>query len=135
MIVDDDADMRRSLKLLLTPEFEVVEAGDGRQALEALRRERPALALVDISMPQMDGLQFLRASRGERGATIVVMLTGELELERAKAALDDGASAYVTKPCDQAYLREEVRRLIRSEKRDESGRPWRVVEEEPSSGE
>jgi DNA-binding NtrC family response regulator len=134
LIVDDDADLRRTFSLLLAPEFEVVEAADGAQALALLARHRFALALVDVSMPEMDGLQFLRASHDARGGMIVVMVTAEIDLDTAKAALGEGATSYVTKPCDQDYLRAEVRRLLNPQPEDKSGRPWRVQEGTPSAG-
>ena len=131
LVVDDDPDLRGTLKLLLTPEFEVVEAANGREALAILDREHPALALVDLAMPEMDGLQFLDASRAKLRATIVVMLTAEANVDLALAAFKDGAKTYVTKPFDLEMLRSDVRYWLDPPAKDDSGRPWRVAEAKP----
>jgi DNA-binding NtrC family response regulator len=112
LIVDDEDDMRRLLRRILAPVCDVIEAADGLDALSALRREKPRLMLVDITMPEMDGLAVLEAAQRISPATAVVMLTGDADVATAVAALDAGARAYITKPFDPGYLREEIVRLL-----------------------
>lgn len=126
LVVDDEEDLRSTIRALLEGEFEVLEAADGRAAVEAVRRERPRLVLLDVAMPAMSGLDALRAIRAVDPDALVVMLTSESDLETAKKALDIGAAAYVTKPFDMELLRAEARRLTSSEPDDKSGRPWRL---------
>jgi DNA-binding NtrC family response regulator len=125
LIVDDDDEMRRLLGGLLSPVCEVLDASNGIDALCLLRRARPRLILLDLAMPDMGGLEVLSAALRLAPAAQVVMLTGETDVNSAVQALNMGASAYVTKPFDPAFLREEVSRLLAPAGRLR-GAPWQV---------
>jgi len=129
LIVDDDADLRRTLVLLLGMQYKVVEAANGKEGLALLATQRPRLILLDITMPEMSGIEVLRAARKLDPTLRIVMSTSCQEIELAKSALDLGAIEYLTKPFDAAFIRGEVARLLAppDEKR-KNGRPWRVVE-------
>ena len=130
LLVDDDPDIRLVLRGALVASGALLEASNGRDALRLIRTEKPRLVLLDVTMPEMDGIETLRAARGIDPDLVVVMLTGECDVSIAKRALDAGARAYVTKPFDETYLRAEVRRLLEGDetrnREDASGRPWRV---------
>lgn len=125
LVVDDDADFRGAIKLLLGDSFQVLEAADGGQAIEAVRRERPRLILLDVSMPGMDGAATLEAVRAIDRAVTVIMLTGDNGLDTAKRTLEMGAAAYVTKPFDMDCMKSDVRRLLSTDSQaDETQCPW-----------
>lgn len=125
LIVDDDDEMRRLLSGLLAPLCEVFDASNGLDGLCLLRRAAPRLILLDLAMPEMDGFEVLSAALRLAPAVPVVMLTGDPDVSSAVTALNRGACAYVTKPFDPAYLREEVARLL--EPRGGPGEaPWQV---------
>lgn len=127
LIVDDDADLRRTLFLLLDKTYKVAEAANGKEALLFLKMRRPRLVLLDITMPEMTGIDVLRVAREFDKTLRVVMLTSHQEIELAKNALDLGAIAYVTKPFDADYIRAEVARLLAPPAdANGGGRPWRV---------
>jgi DNA-binding response OmpR family regulator len=127
LIVDDDAEMRRAVAASLKDVCPTREAVGGAQALEMIA-DGPSLAILDLSMPGTDGLDVLRALKDAGTVLPVLVLTGERDMETAKRALDLGASAYLTKPFDVAFLRAEVRRLLNLERRaEDGGRPWRVA--------
>ncbi|MFI5348923.1 MAG: response regulator [Elusimicrobiota bacterium] len=125
LIVDDDEDLRRMLRGALSPVCDVLEASNGLDALCLLQRERPRLMLLDMVMPEMDGLEVLSAARRAAPGTRVVMLTGDDDVDSAVAALDLGASAYITKPFDPAGLRDEVVRMVQPPAKDGDA-PWQV---------
>lgn len=129
LIVDDDPDMRETIRFLVEDLCPVVEAGNGPEALRMIKRERPALMLLDVSLPDMDGLCVLQALRDAHAAITVVMLTGETDIDKARRALENGASAYVTKPFDPGFLKDEIRRLLADSPPEDSlsGKPWKVV--------
>lgn len=126
LIVDDDATLRKVLRTTLEPLGEILEARGGRQALRLIATKRPKLVMLDVAMPEMDGLEVLRAARELDASLTIVMLTGSTDLELARRALEDGARAYITKPFEAAALRNEVQRLLDSSGNDD-GRPWRVL--------
>lgn len=100
LIVDDHEIFRRGLRSLLESreEFDVTgEAANGLEAVEKARDLRPDVIVMDVSMPQMDGLQAARLIRGERPGSKILILSQHDSPHMLAAALDAGASAYVTK--------------------------------------
>jgi DNA-binding response OmpR family regulator len=128
LVVDDDSDLRSVIRGVLEPVGTVIEAADGDSALRALASEKPAVMLLDVTMPGESGLSVLSKARASAPNLIVVMLTGEMDLRVARTALEQGARSYITKPFDPEALREEIRRLTRVDEVAGPGDPpWRVV--------
>ncbi len=100
VLVIDDEEVVRSLlaESLAADGFEVETAGSGRAAIEALRRRRFDLAITDLKMPGMDGIQTLRALKEADREIQVVVMTGYASLDTAVGALKGGACDYIEKP-------------------------------------
>jgi two-component system response regulator AtoC len=129
LIIDDDADLRRVLLLLLEKKYKVAAVASGKEALALLKTRKPRLILLDITMPEMSGIEVLRAAMELDKTLRVVMLTSHQEIELAKSALDLGAIEYLTKPFEADFIRGEVARLLEPpDDRKNGGRPWRVAE-------
>lgn len=91
------------------PEFDLVaEASDGRQALATIRELRPDVAVLDVKMPELDGLQILNAIRREALPTRVVLLTAFLEGSIAFDAMAAGASAFLSKEADRVRIGDAI---------------------------
>lgn len=127
LVVDDAADLREALLLLLGKEFIVLEARNGREGIDLYAKERPRLVLLDVAMPGMSGVETLTAIMELDPSATVLMLTATMNIDMAQKALARGAAAYVTKPFDMAFLRNEVRRLLRPHPSEEDP-PWRTGE-------
>lgn len=100
LIVDDDALIRDGIKILLELEedFQVIgTAGDGREALDFCRRERPDLVLMDVRMPVMDGVLGTKRIKEQFPDVKVVILTTFRDDEYIKEALRSGAEGYILK--------------------------------------
>jgi len=115
LIVDDTSILRVLLRLVLTRAgYDVVEARDGREALDCLHDRQVDLLLCDINMPNMDGFSLLKALRGNarHARTPVVMLTSEsgADMKRLGGAL--GAQAWVVKPFHPDQVLSLVARLL-----------------------
>jgi two-component system chemotaxis response regulator CheY len=109
LVVDDSKAMRTILhKALKEIGFEILEAANGREALEVIGAERTAVTLIllDWNMPEMDGLELLKRLRRtpEFSSLVVVMITAETELDRISEALEAGANEYVMKPFTKDIL-------------------------------
>jgi CheY-like chemotaxis protein len=116
LVVDDDADTRELIRRVLMKDFElrIVEAGDGRTALERLSVTRIDVMLLDIRMPGMGGLQVLETVRhmpGHKNLRIV-MLTGMADENDVRNAMRLGVSGVLVKPLTPTLLRERLSRLI-----------------------
>jgi DNA-binding response OmpR family regulator len=116
LAVDDDPIILRLLQLNLELEgFEVLTAGDGLTGLEAIRRERPQVVLLDVMMPNLDGFEVCRCVRADDdpsvAATPIVILSARAQRADVEAGMAAGADAYVTKPFDPLELVGIVDRL------------------------
>lgn len=98
------------------PELELVgRCSDGRSAMDEIRRLKPDLAVVDINMPVMDGLELLRTLEQERLGTLVLILTGSGEDEHVYRAIADGARGVVSKTDPSANIAEAILTVARGE--------------------
>lgn len=108
LVVDDESSIRDSLRLLLNQSFEVNTAKDGLEALDLVDEFAPDLVLLDIIMPNLDGIETLKQLR-ERDANLpVIMLTATNTVKTAVEAMKCGAADYLSKPFDVADLTERI---------------------------
>jgi len=113
MVVDDEQAILRLLSRTLEPEgYDVVVADDGRSALELLDKHGPALVILDIMMPGLNGLQVLDLIR-QRSNIPVIMLTARVEVTTLRDALSLGADDYVRKPFRTWELLARIRAKLR----------------------
>jgi DNA-binding NtrC family response regulator len=109
LVVDDEAEVRALLEDFLAPKgYRVRSVADGAAALREVLKEAPDLVLLDIDIPQLDGLEALRAIRGVTREVRIVMISGKASLDMAKRALVYGAFDYIAKPFDLDHLSEVV---------------------------
>jgi DNA-binding NarL/FixJ family response regulator len=114
LLVDDHTIVREGLRRILeavADEWQLVEAGSGFQALESLRRQPVALAIVDLSMPGMNGLELIKRIRAEHPHVKVLVLSMHAEEQYALRAFRAGANGYVTKDSASAELVAAVRKV------------------------
>jgi DNA-binding response OmpR family regulator len=111
MVVDDDLALARMLRILFQSEgYEVIMAHDGQQALDKLTAGTPALVVLDLQMPVLDGRGFFREFR-RRGYRSPVLLLSAYNADAAREEL--GAEAAFGKPCDPETVAAKAQELIR----------------------
>jgi DNA-binding NtrC family response regulator len=115
LLVDDEQGIRTSLKMVLEPTYEVVEASNAEEGLERFRAESPHLVLLDVILPGTDGLAVLESMRSEDPRTPVIMLTAAKTVKTAVDAMKLGAADYLNKPFDIEELRLIVARTLAAE--------------------
>ena len=109
LVADDEEGIRESISLILEDEFELAFARDGQETLEKLTKERFDLALLDIKMPKLDGIEVMKRVR-ERGISIpVFVLSAYQSVELAKEAIKLGALDYLPKPFERDQILQAVR--------------------------
>jgi type IV pilus assembly protein PilB len=115
LVVEDDANMSEILgEMLAGEEYDVVTAGDGRQARAQIYKETPDLILTDLQLPEMDGLELLEKVRGDLSTRHipVIFLTGMESKDAEMQAYNLGADDYVTKPFQANLLLSRIRRAL-----------------------
>jgi two-component system KDP operon response regulator KdpE len=114
LVIDDEPPIRRLLRTSLGANgFDVLEAANGRDGLAEIEARRPDVVILDLGLPDIDGLDIIRALRGAGNRTPIVVLSSRGE-ERIKVeALDAGADDYVTKPFGIAELIARIRAALR----------------------
>lgn len=121
LVVDDDRAIRESLARALELDgYEVELASDGAVALAAIRERRPDVAVLDVMMPNIDGLTVCRVLRAERDRLPILMLTARTETPDRVAGLDAGADDYLPKPFELDELLARLRALLRRARPDET---------------
>jgi two-component system OmpR family response regulator len=109
LVVDDEAGIRFSLEEVLTGDgYQVRTVDSGEAALECIASETFDLAVIDLKMPGIGGIEVLAALRRQSPATVAIVLTAHGSLDTAVEALRQGAHDYLFKPCSMADLRESV---------------------------
>lgn len=107
LLVEDNETIRRAFAILLEDSgYRVVEAGSGQRALEVARSDRPALALMDLGLPDINGLEVTRRLKAdpETRDMVVVALTGRALETDQDACLAAGCAGYLSKPVDTERL-------------------------------
>ena len=113
LIVDDERRMVSLLQSYLQQEgYHVVTAYNGREALSVAQTENPDLVVLDIMMPEMNGIDFMQAHRAERN-TPIIMLTAKVGDDDKIIGLELGADDYVTKPFKPRELMARIRNVLR----------------------
>ena len=113
LIVEDDAHIRRLLRATMQRAgHDVAEAADARQALSLLDIEKPDVVLLDLGLPDRDGLELIGPFRQRSAATLIVVSARDDSAEKV-AALDLGADDYLTKPFDTEELLARIRAALR----------------------
>ena len=114
LVADDDDDILLLVTTRLKRDgFEVVAARDGFEALALAQEHKPAVAVLDVGMPGLDGIEVLTAIRSADGLrrTRVLLLTAKAQESDVRRGYDSGADAYVKKPFSPAELAARVREL------------------------
>ncbi len=113
LIADDEPEIVKLVRAYLEAAgYRVVTAKDGREALVVTRHEKPDLIILDLTMPEMDGIEFTRRLRQEKN-TPIIMLTARVEETDRIIGLELGADDYVTKPFSPREIVARVRAVLR----------------------
>lgn len=115
LVVDDEPMTRTLLQLMLAPaDYEVVEAGDGFEALEIVGQQSPDIMILDVMMPNMDGLMLCRMlrEREDTANTPIILLSAKTTPDAIQDGLDAGANRYLTKPVSRKDLLESLAELL-----------------------
>jgi len=115
LVIEDNVENRYLFTYILEKEgYAVLQAADGRAGLDVARRQRPALILLDMHLPVMDGYTFARKLRKDRTLceTPIIAVTSDAMLEDREQALTAGCTGYLEKPVDPVRLLTEVRRHL-----------------------
>lgn len=122
LVVDDEPAIRRLLHAsLVRGQYRVVEAGNAREALSSVQIDKPELVLLDLGLPDRDGLELIPIIRNS--GTAVVVISARDATDQKVTALDLGADDYVTKPFDSEEVLARIRAALRHRLAGEAGTP------------
>jgi two-component system KDP operon response regulator KdpE len=123
LVVDDEPPIRRLLRTTLSAQaYRVVEAANGTEGLSLLRHEKPDLVILDLGLPDLDGIEVIRRIRALSPVPILVLSSRDDEKGKV-AAFDEGADDYVTKPFGAEELMARMRAALRHRVQQQGGRP------------
>jgi DNA-binding response OmpR family regulator len=129
LIVDDEPNILQLARMYLEREgFRIETAGDGRKALATVARLQPSLMVLDVMLPEMDGMEVCKRLRGERNPLPILMLTARDEDIDKILGLELGADDYLTKPFNPRELVARVKAILRRSERQVSAddKPTRI---------
>ncbi|MBI3449599.1 MAG: response regulator transcription factor [Acidobacteria bacterium] len=113
LVVEDDPKTTATIKLYLDhANYEVLTADTGRKALESARKDRPDLLILDLNLPELDGIEVCRTLRRE-SAVPIIMLTARTTLDDKLQGLDGGADDYLPKPFSPRELMARIKAVLR----------------------
>jgi two-component system chemotaxis response regulator CheY len=113
LLVDDSSTMRQIQRRTLEKlgHSDVVEASDGKEALEVIARSKPDIVLTDWNMPNMNGLELVKAVRAANAKIPIVMVTTEAEKSKVIEAIQAGVTDYLIKPFTPEALSAKIRKI------------------------
>jgi DNA-binding response OmpR family regulator len=116
LVIEDNYDLRNYLKNLLSQQYRIVTASNGKQGLETALTIIPELVITDVLMPQMDGFEVCRQLKNDMVSSHipVIILTAFSEPDKQIGGLKTGADAYITKPFDENILLAQIENLLAS---------------------
>jgi CheY-like chemotaxis protein len=115
LIVDDSRNIRKLLSVVLkNGKHVIIESGDGNDALEKARKEKPDLILLDVIIPGKDGIRVCREIKADRRTKDipVIVITSDTSHETRQKAISSGAAAFITKPFEPKDIREAVKKHL-----------------------
>jgi DNA-binding response OmpR family regulator len=114
LLVEDDKELAATVAKYLTLERHIVEvANDGQDGLDRVLAGFYDVIILDVNLPNVNGVEICRQFRDQRGKTPVIMLTGQIAVADKELALDSGADDYITKPFSTRELSARVRAVLR----------------------
>jgi len=115
LVCDDEEGIRESLKLILEKDYELFFSTNGQECLECMKvTPEVNLILLDIKMPQLNGLEILKEVKSTNPNTKVVMVTGYKSVETAAEAVKAGASDYIVKPFNSKDILETIKKILQA---------------------
>ncbi|HUY38400.1 MAG TPA: UDP-3-O-acyl-N-acetylglucosamine deacetylase [Candidatus Binataceae bacterium] len=113
LVVDDEERIRSSIRGILSDEgFRVVDTGDAPGVMDLIHREAPSIVLLDVWMPELDGIELLRRIKSEQPAVPVIMISGHANIQSAVAATKLGAADFIQKPFSVDGLLASISRAL-----------------------
>jgi UDP-3-O-[3-hydroxymyristoyl] N-acetylglucosamine deacetylase len=113
LVVDDEERIRSSIRGILSDEgFRVVDTGHAPGVMDLIARENPAIVLLDVWMPEIDGIELLRRIKAEQPGVLVIMISGHANIQNAVAATKLGAADFIQKPFSVSGLLASIARAL-----------------------
>jgi len=112
LICDDEEGVRESLKLILEDDYKLSFAKTGEEAAEKVKEGQIDLAILDIKMPKISGIDTLKMIRKISPKTKVIMVSGYKSVEAASEAINSGASEYIVKPFNTSQVLKSVEKTV-----------------------
>lgn len=129
LVVDDDENIRTSMKAILEEEGYIVDlAGSGKEGIQKTKEKAYNVALLDIRLPDMEGVQLLKLMKPTIPRTRKIMVTGYPSTQNAIEALNKNADAYLIKPVDIEKLLDTIKEQLRLQEEEKKFSEEKVVE-------
>lgn len=112
LLIDDETWFLESLKEILADEYEVITAAGGKEGVQKYLDNRVDMILLDLAMPEMDGIEVLQRVREVNPWIPVIIMTGHSTIERAETAASLGVQGYIKKPFDSEVLKEKIKEIL-----------------------
>jgi DNA-binding NtrC family response regulator len=112
LICDDEEGVRESLNLILGEEYKLAFVTNGKEVLNYIEKANPDLIILDIKMPQKNGLEALKELRQQNPKVKVIIITGYQSIETASEASKYGIFEYITKPFESSLVKETVQKAL-----------------------
>ena len=119
LIIEDSSYMRRLIRKILDADhYEIIEADNGLKGLQMAAQKTPDCILLDLVMPEVDGLKILRLFQEQKKGIPVIVVTADIQETVRQQCLDLGAIAFINKPPRERELRETIRKVLPSGKEE-----------------